>query len=321
MKIALALFVTLSSFSVFAQTPCDSVDLISIQYSPFTDSLIIVEVSNESQIEIFSYPGFVLLDDNDDTLAVETVNYFGVTDQSLHTLSVRNGIHNPSSNFTGRLELHTNFYDVLACSWDINQSLCASTPCETVIVGLQNYGGALVIGDFHWSVENEFGLVADSGSFTMEAEEQYWLRDICLTPGSYVYNLTPLTSPSGGGPTLTVQSSLGFASPSLSEPLDWFNDPGAELEFPFFEFCSSSPNTIDQLRTEAEVLVVRNGESISLQSDERVSSVLIYSMDGKLIHSSNPNSTNVQLPSNLSIGAYLLQLKQNGRFKTLKIIK
>jgi hypothetical protein len=308
--------------SVFAnaQTVCDSVDVLSVQYSPFTDTVIIVEVRNNNQWEIFSYPGFVLLDANDDTVAVETVNYFGIAGESLHALEVRPGMHDPLNNFEGSLELHTNFYDFFACDWDLDQSLCAADPCDSVIIALQNWGGALVVGDFHWRVDDEQGMLVDSGSFTMEAQGQYWSRSLCIPAGNYTYSLTALTDPSGGGPNLTVSASSFFSGPVLSAPLDWFNDPGAQLEFPFFTFCAADPNTISEQEIDAQVSVVRDGGELTLESQETILTTTIFGMDGRLISSFNPNADRFHFPSDLPNGIYLIQVETRKGLSTVKVI-
>ena len=131
MKKAILFPILLFATVLFGQDPCDDLSFVSIQYSPFTDTIINVHVENAGA-EIFSYPGFVLLAPNGDTLAKEMVNYFGIGAESVHSLDVRDGVHDPLTDFTGTLELHTGFYDVLACDWQLNQSLCADTPCDSL---------------------------------------------------------------------------------------------------------------------------------------------------------------------------------------------
>jgi hypothetical protein len=236
-------------------------------------------------------------------------------------LDVRTGIHDPLNNFEGRLELHTNFYDNLACSWDLDQSLCADEPCDSLILGFQNWGGALVVGDFQWRLEDENAAIVDSGSFTMTANNQYWFRGLCVEPGSYTYSLTALTSPSGGGPTLTVSNSTSFASPTMSTPLDWFNDPGAQIEFPFFEFCVQNPNSVERPVSENEIQVLRNGNDVVLQSKEVVKSAFVYSTNGRLVETLNPNSNRFQLLSGLQNGIYLIQVETVTGLTSVKVLK
>lgn len=314
---AFSLFLV-SAFS-HAQSVCDSLDVVSIQYSPFTDTVIVVSVENNNQMEILDYPGFVLLNANADTVAVETVNYFGIGSESIHLLDVRAGIHDPLSNFEGTLQLYSDFYGTFECEWNLDQSLCASSPCESAIIGFQNFGGALVLGDFHWSIEDELEMVVDSGSFSMVAEEQFWLRDVCLEPGNYTYHLTALTQPSGGGPTLTVQNAIGFNSPSVSAPLDWFNDPTAQLAFPFYPFCAQLPNSIENVVDENDILVLRNGSDVVLESQHVMKKALIYCMAGKLVASMNPHATRFTLLTDITYGVYLVQVQTEQGWSLLKI--
>ncbi|HRF79325.1 MAG TPA: hypothetical protein PL070_04490, partial [Flavobacteriales bacterium] len=63
-------------FNVSGGLGCDALDIVAIQWATFNDSTIVLKVTN-SDIG-FDYPGFVLLDANGDTLAVETVNFFAI---------------------------------------------------------------------------------------------------------------------------------------------------------------------------------------------------------------------------------------------------
>lgn len=307
MKNLTILLFLLFTYSAIAQTACDSVDVVSIKYSPFTDTIIVVHVLNNNQNEIYDYPGFVILDDNGDTVAVETVNYFGIGQESVHSLNVRPGVHNPSNNFNGSLELYSGFYDTFECEWDLDQSLCSDQPCDSVIIGFQNWGGALVAGDFAWTVEDESAALVDSGSFTMTTNNQYWFYGLCLEPGFYTYGLTALTPPSGGGPTLTVSTSTSFASPTMSAPLDWFNDPGAEIEFPFFEFCDQGPNGVETQGTASEIQVLRKGNQVSLSHQELIKTIEIFTVDGKLVLAESPNSSTYYIPEWLESGVFVLR--------------
>ncbi|MCF8278292.1 MAG: T9SS type A sorting domain-containing protein [Flavobacteriales bacterium] len=306
------------SFSASSQTVCDSLDFISIKYSPFTDSVIVVHVENNNSNEIFDYPGFVIIDDNGDTLAKETVNYFGIGSESVHLLEVSNGVHDPLDNFSGQLELFTGFYDTQVCTWPLDQSLCADSPCDSLVIGFQNWGGALVLGDFAWSVSDTSGSIIESGVLTMTTNEQYWFHGLCLAPGTYSYSLSALGEPSGGGPTLTVSSSSSFASPTISAPLDWFNDPGAEIEFPFFLHCAAeSPNGVQELQTEA-VTLIRNGDQLSVTSANEMELIVLYAVDGKLLGSFAPNTNRFDFPSQMKHGMYFARIKMNGVWMTEK---
>lgn len=317
----------LFTFSLFlistlanAQTACDSLDFVAIKYSPFTDSVIVVQVQNNNQNEIFDYPGFVLLDGNGDTLALETVNYFGIGSESVHSLVVRPGVHDPIDNFTGTLKLYSGFYETFECEWALDQSLCAESPCDSMVIGFQNWGGALVLGSFAWSVLDSSGTVLESGVLDMTVNEQYWFHGMCLEPGEYSYNLYALGEPSGGGPTMTVSSSTVYAAPTISMPFDWF--AGNVMPVPFYVHCAqeNSPNSIAEAKDES-LLIQRDGEQLSLQSKTAMIQIEVISADGKLVGTFNPNATRFNLPTQLTNGLYFFRVQTANGWSVAKAVR
>ena len=132
MKPILTIFCGLMTFMTQAQISnnfCDSIIIQSCQTNA-TGEQIEVIVSNYST-NIMSYPGFVILSENGDTIALEEVNYFGIGFNQLHILNV---INPPNLPMSITLELHTLFYDSLECSWNMTLGLndLAQTPSEHV---------------------------------------------------------------------------------------------------------------------------------------------------------------------------------------------
>jgi hypothetical protein len=93
---------------------CDSlvIDCCSFNITQNTVSLI---ASNYSSY-LFDYPGFILYNTSMDTVAFETVNYFGIGIGQTHTLDI---LHPFSLPFDGILELYTLFYDTLWCTFEV----------------------------------------------------------------------------------------------------------------------------------------------------------------------------------------------------------
>ena len=101
------------SNSTYSQSfSCDSVQISNVNYTPDSLNQISLMASN-ANLDIISYPGFVLLNDIGDTMAKEVVNYFGIGYfPQPHFLQVYQPISNP---FAGTIELHSMFYDSLIC--------------------------------------------------------------------------------------------------------------------------------------------------------------------------------------------------------------
>lgn len=101
------------SNSIYSQSfSCDSVQISNVNYTPDSLNQISLMASN-ANLDIISYPGFILLNDIGDTMAKEVVNYFGIGYfPQPHFLQVYQPISNP---FAGTIELHSMFYDSLIC--------------------------------------------------------------------------------------------------------------------------------------------------------------------------------------------------------------
>ena len=113
----LLLSLALLPITLFAQNlpACDSLLIECCDFS-LTENSMIITAENQSSV-LFDYPGFVILDANEDTIAKETVNYFGIGwGPQQHTLSIYNA---PDLPFTGTLKLYTWFYESLSCTFDI----------------------------------------------------------------------------------------------------------------------------------------------------------------------------------------------------------
>lgn len=95
---------------------CDSLIINCCTYDTISPNTITIEVTNTSSV-LFDYPGFVLLNSNMDTIAIEQVNYFGIGNSpQMHTLHIVAPFMLP---FTGYLNLYMLFGDSLACSFPI----------------------------------------------------------------------------------------------------------------------------------------------------------------------------------------------------------
>jgi hypothetical protein len=119
MKIKMLLFSALFlPFYGFTQNlpECDSVFIDCCSFNTVTSNTVTIEVSNYSS-NIFSYPGFILFTTNMDTIAIETVNYFGIGWNQIHSLNI---IHPFDLPFEGILELHTGFYENQVCTFPVS---------------------------------------------------------------------------------------------------------------------------------------------------------------------------------------------------------
>ena len=95
------------------QQDCSNLEITSIYQSG--PSQFIVNVTNNSWDDVFSYPGFVLFNAFGDTLAIENVNYYALVNESTHYLEILDDVILTEDV---SLELFTDFYDFIQCQWD-----------------------------------------------------------------------------------------------------------------------------------------------------------------------------------------------------------
>lgn len=114
-RVFIIFLLALPSFIKAQNLPqCDSLVISCCVFDSLGSSTISIYVANPSS-ELFDYPGFILLDDNMDTIAKETVNYFGIgVWPQAHTMTFLAPLTLP---FSGTLELHTLFFQEFACSF------------------------------------------------------------------------------------------------------------------------------------------------------------------------------------------------------------
>jgi hypothetical protein len=260
---------------------CDGLELVSIQWHALTDTAIMVHVLNTNVIgELFDYPNFILYDANGDTLAMESVFYFGIGAESWHRMDVQNGSSIGSSSFSGTLELWTGFTTTLACSWALDFDLCPPPPCTTLIPNIQNLGGALTFGTFDWGIVSDSILVA-SGSFTLDAVQQTDADTLCLPPGSYSMLISGNGGVVGGQPYhgITVPGGIGtdVVPSNVQQPIP--------IDFVFYSPCiDPTLSTGEPEQLPGVHLSPRSGGFVLYRQASLLGRIMIYDAQGRLLH-------------------------------------
>jgi len=298
-------------FTVTGGSPCDDVVIDLVRWAAFSDTAITVHVFNNST-ELFDYPGFVLLDMNGDTLAMETVNFFGIALESTHTLTIHPGAVIPVGTSSYELHLWTGFYEEQACTWQLNVDLCPAPPCEPMMVGLQNFGNALTIGDFDWVVMDADMQSVGNGQLTLIDSVQYDWDTVCLPPGQYRLLLTPLQQSTGGQPYFGVDK---------IETFGWFRGPNTplageapvELLFEFYPACSNEANSVQERVGAQAFLISQDGRGITVrrQDGKPIGLVELYDAQGRMLRTARSNTDRMDLGmSEVPTGVYLLRMEK-----------
>lgn len=286
-------------------TDCDSLQIVSIMYEAFGDSLIEVHLTNAGS-EIFSYPGLILFNADGDTIAVEEVNSFGIGTTSIHLLSIHPDADLTDPEFSGTLELWTNFYDTLACTFPVEVQLCPPGECATIVPYAANLGGALVNDTFNYSILNDEGEAVATGTITLTDSVQFNTDTICIPPGDYTVEVF-LTGPgTGGGPY------FGVAAPGHSSgPQVPVTSPGVPLEFTFYDECSNIPQVIGPIENEAGIRFTQHAGHILIEeiNGTPLRSIELIAPDGKIILIRSPSGAHYRIgTADLGAGLYLVRV-------------
>lgn len=221
-------------------SPCDSLIINSVTWGPFSDSTLVVHVNNNSS-SLFDYPGFVLLNDQGQTLGQETVDFFGIPAENWHILAVPDDADMPEGTFDATLQLWVNFYGQQACTFNMDLSLCPPEACSPLYPSVMNLGSGIATGSFSYEILEDDVAVA-SGALSLSAEQGTDSDTLCLPPGEYTMTLTADQPPTGGQPYFGV-TAPGYAQGPL-EPVD-FVTGGSEVDFDFYEPCMDITTAVE----------------------------------------------------------------------------
>ncbi|MBK8498195.1 MAG: hypothetical protein IPL52_05130 [Flavobacteriales bacterium] len=301
---------------VGAGSPCDSVQIESVRLHAFSDTAIVVHVLNNSS-QLFDYPNFVLFDEDGDTLAVETVNFFGIAGDSWHILAIVPNATTPLTPYYGALHLWTGFSTVLACEWLPFIDLCPPEPCATLIPAVQNMGGALAIGSYSWSIFDADFAIVGSGTFTMTDVMQYDADTICLPPGEYQMACYAQQPPTGGAPVFNVSTGGWISGPS--QPVSF--DLPALMPFSFYLPCADGTNGIAE-GSQPDIVVRMVGSNLILRrvDGSSVGDVALVDALGRLVQQASSSASEVTLNAGAEArGLYLLRTRDAVRKVMLNV--
>ena len=229
---------------------------------------------------LFDYPGFVLLDQNNDTLARETVGLFGIAAESFHILHIHAGAVMPQGFFNCSLHLWTNFYTVEACTFNLSIDLCPGG-CVDLFPYITNFGAPIVSTDFTWLLQDNMGNNMANGTLNLGTLNTD--RDtVCLQAGNYVLFMNCATSPGGS-------QHYGFFSSPLNngQHQDTFVQGGEPniLTIPFYTPCIGLPEgVVDHPHDAALALVLRNDElDISRNDGPALGDLRLMDASGRIL--------------------------------------
>lgn len=269
---------------------CADLNIISMAWSPFDDSAVLLHVNNNGASN-FDYPTFILLDENNDTLAVETDIQFALVGESWHVLDIHDDATIPEGAFQGTLKLYTGFVENFACEWDEAIDLCPTAECTTVYPVLNNFGDGLAIGTYTWTISDEGGVVTQ-GQFELTAELQSDQDETCLPPGAYQMTVAFDQEPTGGQLNFGINAEGFVAGPTQNL---FFGAP-VPMPFDLLAQCADGTNSIDEGEDPAQLVITTMDGAILItdRTGAQLGTVVLYDAVGKEIARKMTNTDRIQ---------------------------
>jgi len=304
---------------IFASSPanaqCEDVSVPGVHVNPFNMNELTLHSFNESESEMFSYPGWRLYDASGVLIAEEEVDFFGIFGHSIHSLNLIEPLDYSVQSFYGTLELWTGFYDVLECAydlevfpWRVDEFTDEPYGCIPIGISLQGFSEEGISLEISITDENaasvfEETYIMEAGSFAgdvgatcLDQEQCYYLS---ITSEDDIDNM---------------QYSI------LSEIEDIyyfyvFDEIGEDeiLLNPFGQgVCDGSPNTIFDDLEAFSVLIYPNPTSNNLTVDLGDlngvnTTVKLYDSSSKMIFETQSNTTLMIDVSGVAKGMYSLE--------------
>ncbi len=284
---------------------CEGLEITSIMYEAFGDSLIEVHVTNAGP-GLYSYPGFILYNGNGDTVAIETVDLFGIGEVSTHRLSIHPDADQTIPSFGGSLQLWTNFYDSLNCTFPVEVELCPPA-CATIIPYVTNLGGAITNNTFTYTISGPDGEMA-TGELLLADELQSDTDTICLPPGEYTMQVEAGSGPGAGQPWAGVLTPGNFGGPQ--QPMA---SPPVQIEFSFYEQCTEIIDVIDGPRDHSGLRFRQTVDQLLIErEDGPIGTIVLMDAKGAILRAEDASGSQAQITiGDLAAGVYILKI--NGK--------
>jgi len=295
-----------------AQEMCDSIEVVSLTYAPFTDTAMHL-VLRHNGTEFLSYPRCWLVDQNADTVARESLTLFGLSGPTLssHYMQLDNGTALPTSPFSGTvLFFYTGIEGDEYCAFPVNMPLCPSE-CVPMQVYVQPQSGSATTSTFPWSISDSTGAVVGSGTLAIDINDQQQDMDtLCLNPGPYTLHVE---QPVASG----VEFQVGVVQQAFlsSTPMGLLA-AGASLDLPFDYYppCFDRHTSIGEMDVVPALITVHDRLlTITHPKQKPLGEVALFDATGRCVARTIASSSTFTMDlTSLAAGVHLVRVGNSG---------
>lgn len=293
--------------ALHAQDPCDSVEVVSVSYAPFSETAMQVVLRHTSN-QFLSYPHCWLVDQDADTVAREGLTLFGLSGptESRHYLELDNDTDVPATPFTGTvLFLFSGVEGFNYCALPVTTPLCPAQ-CMPLQVFVQPQTGNVVTSSFPWSMTDSTGAVVSMGTLNIDAD--MWQNEdaLCLMPGPYTLHIEQPVAAGTGFQVGVMQQ--GFLSSTPMATLA----AGATLDLPFdfYPPCFDRQTGVVERDETPAVITVHYRQLTIKQPDQRaLGEVALFDATGRCVARAWANASTLTMDlTSFAPGVHLVRV-------------
>ena len=287
MKPLIVLLSLMCSFMVVPLTAqvgnCDAVQVLDVKLNPFNPDQIMVRSAYTDFDNFISYPTFSLIDDNEFILAMETLNFFGMSIEQIHQLDIVDLQVEPGDVIPATLELWSFDYEFLECTFDDDFLLWPDQECVplTMTINLTAQDTLSFAGTMNWSISDSSGEVIESAITELDSAATLTNWQLCLPEGCGYEMNVDLTGFAG----MAVSYSLHYNSALAIGPAGWLLEDGM-VNHPFNLYTCVSTNVENSLNRVVKFFPNPSGDKVSIRfpdSEKGNVMVEVYDQKGRMM--------------------------------------
>lgn len=262
---------------------CDAVQILDVKLNPFNPEQIMVRSAYDDFDNFISYPTFSLVNEDQFILAMETLNFFGMSIEQIHQLDIVDLPIEPGVVIPATLELWSFDYEFLECTFEDDFLLWPDQECVplTMTINLTAEDTLSFAGTMNWSISNSSGEVIESAITELDSAATLTNWQLCLPEGCDYEMNVELTGFAG----MAVSYSLHYNSALAIGPAGWLLEDGM-VNHPFNLYTCVPTNIRNAEFKNLKLFPNPSGDTVSIrfpESETNYGTVEVYDQQGRMI--------------------------------------
>lgn len=302
-----------------SQAPCDSIVLHTVSFDPLNSQTKVQVLVENQSTWLFDYPKFILRDAQDDTVASEYVNFFGLGNYiQAHTLKLEPGLAS-TTVAGGKLQLYS-ISDTLLCEWENDYELCVDS-CIDLVVIMQGGSFPSAYHRYTYAITDSNNTVVLSDTLVLDSANYTDWDSICLPIGAYHVDFVEDVSSATEAVYARVDPFHNTSGPVVNGQGD------LSFDLDVFTMCLHPLDTIDDplglpAQQRADLIIHQSNKVIHVSGIQDFSSTLnLYDINGRLLNTTRANVSTASIDAvGFAAGTYVLEICSGTQIHSQKFI-